>query len=107
MITDHKPLLPILSAKAEISSVAAACMQCLAIFLAAYRYDIEFKGTKIHANADNLSHLPMQEEDDLEVAATMFMVSFIDWLSITVSDIDTTTTKEPSLSLVLQYTLEG
>ena len=107
LITDHKPLLSILSAKAEVPSVAAARMQRWAVFLSAYSYEIEFKGTKMHANADSLSRLPMQEEDDSEVAATMFKVSLIDGLPITASDIATATTKDPSLSQVLQYTLEG
>ena len=68
LVTDHKPLLSILSAKAEVPSVAAARMQPWAIFLSAYSYDIEFKGTKMHANADSLSRLPMQEEDKPEVS---------------------------------------
>ena len=108
LVTDHKPLLSILSAKAEVPSVAAARMQRWAIFLSAYSYDIEFKGTKMHANADSLSRLPMQEEEDeSEVAATMLKVSLMDGLPITASDITAATTKDPSLSQVLQYTLEG
>ena len=87
LVTDHKPLLSILSAKAEVPSVAAACMQCWAIFLSAYSYDIEFKGTKMHANADSPSCLPMQEEDESEVVATMFKVSLMDGLLITASDL--------------------
>ena len=37
LITDYKPLLSILSAKAEVPSVTATCMQCWAIFLSAHR----------------------------------------------------------------------
>ena len=76
LITDHKPLLSILNPKAEVPSVAAACMQRWAIFLSAYNYNIEFKGTKTHANADSLSRLPIEDEDlGSEMAATMFKVS--------------------------------
>ena len=49
----------------------------------------------------------MQEEDDSEVAAITFKVSLIDGLHITASDIAAATTKDPRLSQVLQYTLEG
>ena len=52
LVTDHKPLILILSAKTAIPSVAAARMQRWAIFLSAYSYDIEYKGTKLHANAE-------------------------------------------------------
>ena len=82
-------------------------MQRWAIFLSAYSYSIEYKGTKRHANADSLSCLPMEDEDDSEVAATIFKVSLIDGLPVTASDIATATTKDPILAEVLQYTLEG
>ena len=95
LITEHKPLLSILSAKAEVPSVAAACMQDWAMFLSAYIYEIEFKSTIMHANTDSLSRLPMQEEDDSQVAATMFKVLLIDGLPITASDIPVATIKTP------------
>ena len=55
-------------------------MQRWAIFLSAYTYSIEYKGTKQHANADSLSHLPIEEEDQDAAAIAMFKVSFIDEL---------------------------
>ena len=61
----------------------------------------------MHTNADSLSHLPMQEKDDSEVAATMFKVLLIDGLPITASDIASATIKDTRLSHILQYTLEG
>ena len=89
--------------------MAAARMQRWTIFLSAYNYNIEFKGTKRHANANSLSRLPMEEEADSgsEVAATMFKVSFIDSLPITASDIAVATTKDPIIAQVYQYVLEG
>ena len=44
LVTDHKRLLSILSAKTAMPPVAAAHMQCWVIFLSAYSYDIEYKG---------------------------------------------------------------
>ena len=63
----------------------------------------------MHANADSLSRLPMEEEADSgsEVAATMFTVSFINSLPITASDIAAATTKDPIIAQVYQYVLEG
>ena len=108
LLTDHKPLLSILNAKAAIPSIAAARMQRWAIFLSAYSYNIEYKGTKMHANADSLSRLPVQEEDYEAAAATaMFKVSFIDGLPVTASDIAMETVKDVVLSRVYQYVLEG
>ena len=46
LVTDHKPLLTILGEKKGIPSMAAARLQCLAIKLSAYNYEIEFRSTK-------------------------------------------------------------
>ena len=75
-------------------------MQRWAIFLSAYSYDIEYKGTKLHANADSLSRLPVQGEEDQDTAATaMFKISFIEELPITATDIAAETKKDDVLSL--------
>ena len=108
LVTDHKPLLSILNAKAVIPSVAAVRMQRWSIFLSAYSYNIQYKGTKMHANADSLSCLPVQGEEDQDTAATrMFKISFIDKLSVTAADIATETCKDRVLSQVYQFVLEG
>ena len=73
-MTDHKPLLLlfILSTKANVPPITAARMQCWAIFLSAYDYNIEFRGTMKHADADSLSRLPLAEDDDADsVAASL------------------------------------
>ena len=47
-------------------SLAAARLQRWAILLSAYCYDIEFKPTGKHANADGLSRLPLDVEREKE-----------------------------------------
>ena len=59
LITDHKPLTTILSPKAGLPALAAARLQRWAIMLSAYQYDIEFRPTHKHGNADCLSRLPL------------------------------------------------
>ena len=62
--------------KSRVPSVTAAHMQCWEIFLSAYTYNIYYKGIKKHVNADSLSRLPVQGEEDQDAAATaMFKVS--------------------------------
>lgn len=107
LLTDHKPLLSILSTKANVPPITAARMQRWAIFLSAYDYNIEFRGTTKHANADSLSRLPLAEDDDADTIAAIFTVSLIDGLPITASDIATATAKDPTLMRVYQYVLEG
>ena len=59
LITDHKPLVTILGPKKGIPTLAAARLQRWALVLAAYQYDIEFRSTKEHCNADGFSRLPL------------------------------------------------
>ena len=59
LFTDHKPLTAILGPKKGIPSLAAARLQRWAILLSAYDYEIHFKPTTSHSNADGLSRLPL------------------------------------------------
>lgn len=54
LTTDHKPLTTILGPKQGVPTLAAARLQRWALMLAAYTYDIEFRPTGQHANADGL-----------------------------------------------------
>ena len=46
--------------------VTAAGLQRYALFLAGYDYQIEYKNTKVHSNADSLSRLPLKTEERAE-----------------------------------------
>ena len=59
LLTDHQPLTTILGPKKGIPPIAAARLQRWAVQLAAYTYDIQFKSTHDHGNADALSRLPL------------------------------------------------
>ncbi len=60
LITDHKPLLTILSPSKGTNATTAARLQRYALFLAGHDYTIEYKNTKCHGNCDSLSRLPMK-----------------------------------------------
>ena len=109
LITDHKPLLAILGPKKGIPPLAAARLQRWSILLSAYRYDIQFKSTSAHANADGLSRLPISDATmpDQSVEVSLFNVAQINFLPVTAQQIDRLTKTDPNLSKVLQYTREG
>ena len=74
--TDHKPLTYILGPKQGIPSLAVAHLQRWAVILSEYTYNIEYRSTGVHANADGLSRLPLpnnQPEDNSE-DVTVFMI---------------------------------
>ena len=102
LLTDHKPLIFILNPKSALPPISAARIQRWAIFLSAYDYSIEYKNTKAHANADSLSRLSMEgdEEDNVD---SVFKVSLVDGLPLTATNIAAETVKDSVLSHVYQY----
>ena len=59
LVTDHKPLTAIFGSKKGIPTPAAARLQRWALLLSAYDYDIQYRPTLAHSNADGLSRLPL------------------------------------------------
>ena len=60
--TNHKPLTTILGPNQGIPSLAAARLQRWAIQLAGYSYEIQFRPTTQHCNADGLSRLLLKDK---------------------------------------------
>lgn len=63
LITDCQPLTQIFSPYKGIPVHSANRMQHYSVFLQAYTYDIEYRNTKSHGNADALSRLPTSDPD--------------------------------------------
>ena len=57
LLTDHQPLVTILGPKVGVPPLAATRMQRWSLILAAYQYEIEYRESAEHANADALSRL--------------------------------------------------
>ena len=107
--TDHKPLTAIFGSKKGIPAMAAARLQRWAIQLASYRYEIKFRPTQEHANADGLSRLPL-EENNLKghyAEPGIFMVSQIECLPVTSTHLRSSTFGDKMLSKVYHYTKGG
>ena len=78
--------------------------------LSAYTYDIQFKPTKAHANADSLSRLPLPispRELNVISDASIFNMGQIDALPVTSTQVQHETKVDSILSKVLQYTKYG
>ncbi len=106
--TDHKPSLAILGSKKSLPTLAAAQLQRWAIFLLGYRYDLEFRPTGKHCNADALSRLPRRlkagEEGELDFGATACNLLQIETLPLSPRDLQQA---DPVLSVVLRYSRDG
>lgn len=108
LVTDHKPLTSILGPQKGISSVAAARLQRWAILLSAYQYDIEFRSTEAHGNADGLSRLPLPEGDEERPSESrQCNIRQISMLPMTSQEIRMAVQRDPILSKVRAHTLKG
>ena len=109
LITDHKPLTSILGPKNGIPPLAAARMQRWALLLSAYTYDIQFRSTKLHANADTLSRLPLPDQlpEGNPPDPTVFNMAQLDSLPVTAKDIATATRADRILCKLLRCLRKG
>lgn len=103
LITDHKALTTILGPKKGVPTLAAARLQRWAVTLSAYTYDIEYRKSEEHANCDFLSRLPLSTAEHEEEVN----FSFIDEIPINSRDIAEATRKDPVLSRIYDFVLNG
>ena len=109
LTTDHKPLMTILNPKKGIPSLAAARLQGWALFLSDCTYDIEFKFSHDHANADCLSRLPLEIKDSVDYldGIHLFNIAQMESLPVTCQQVQTATRNDPLLSKILLFTKQG
>ncbi|XP_057202332.1 uncharacterized protein K02A2.6 [Triplophysa rosa] len=111
LVTDHQPLLSIFSPQKGVPLTAAARMQRWALFLGGHRYQIEFKRTLRHANADGLSRLPLNGhglETTMEsTALDVFTLVQLENSPVTAEMIQRETRRDPTLSQVYTATQTG
>ncbi|UYV83445.1 K02A2.6-like, partial [Cordylochernes scorpioides] len=106
LITDHKPLVSILGPRAGIPTLSTSRLQRWGLTLAAYTYEIKFRRTQDHGNADLLSRLPV-ESDETPVLNQTFILSYVEDLPVTAAEIGVETKKDEVLSVVKRYTQQG
>ncbi len=110
LVTDHRSLTTILGPMTGVPSLPAARLQCWALLLLGYNYNIQFRTTQAHANADGLSRLPWptppvaKPEKPLE---SVFTVSQLQALLVSVAQLRRATCTNPILGRVYQYILRG
>ena len=108
LVTDHRALVRIFGDK-PIPEMTAGRLTRWALFLMNYDYEIEYRNTKEHANADMLSRLPktvihpVKERDEF---ADMFVLTMNETL-LNAELVASETKKDPILSKVLEFTLNG
>ena len=80
LVTDHKPLLTLFNENRAVPPQASGRIQRWALALAAYEYNLSFRSTSQHGNADAMSRLPLPEKpsDTALPAETILLVENLD-----------------------------
>ena len=109
IISDHKPLSYLLSPDKPVPPMASARLQRWALLLSAYDYDIRYRPGKSHANADTFSRLPLSTTptSTSEPGETVLLFECLSVAPLTVTDIRRGTDRDPLLSRIRTYTLQG
>ena len=114
LVTDHKPLLAIFSPDKNIPVFTAQRLQRWALMLMAYQYEIRFKPTAQHGNADGLSRLPMGQDasfdqtESREHAEIVHAVEKVfDGLPLSHKEIREATLIDETLKLIKKFLTSG
>jgi len=101
LITDHKPLTYIFAPKKEVPTLAALRLQRWSLILMAYQYDIEYRRSGDHGNADYLSRAPSKLDEKLGTEEKVNYFSHVGELPITAEEMDGRITQHQSWSHIL------
>ena len=108
ILTDHRPLVHIFGENKHLPAIATARIFRWALLLSQYQYKIQYKPGSSHMNADYLSRFPADPWEDWKDSATKQYTKQINSLSaITCLELADETRKDPVLSQVLKFTLDG
>ena len=104
--------LPLLQITNHFPALAAARLQRWALLLSAYNYNLEYRPTQAHGNADGLFWLPVVQvsagqPSQSSSESSIYNVCQVEYLPVTVMQLQRTTQYDPVLSKMLHYTKYG
>ena len=107
--SDHKPLMYLFGDSRGIPELISSRIQRWALTLSAYTYSIVYRAGSKLANADGLSRPPLPEAP-AEVPVppdTVLLLESLQVTPVTARQVKQWTARDPVLSRVLQFTLQG
>lgn len=108
IITDHKPLLTLLSPVKSVPQHCAARLQRWSLILASYDYKLEYRSTNAHSDADSMSRLPLPTTwSPKSVQSDCYFLSDEVVSCVDHEMIKKETLTDPVLSAVYRYVLDG
>ena len=108
IITDHRPLLTLLAPDKPAPMHTAARLQRWSLILSSYKYNLQFRKTSEHLDADCMSRLPLPHawNPQSENVECFFMDADV-ISTVTCDEIKKATHVDPVLSKVYTFVLNG
>jgi hypothetical protein len=103
LVTDHNPLLTIFGPNRELPSLAASRLHRWAMFLSSFLYDIEYRNTHRHGNADALSRLPLEDNQPVDIVVDNEVKAIMEEHPIISNWVRQKTSRDPELSSIIQF----
>ncbi|KAJ8375556.1 hypothetical protein SKAU_G00061360 [Synaphobranchus kaupii] len=107
LLTDHKPLRTILGPHTGIPAFAASRMQRWALLLSAHDYDIKYRKSELHGNADGLSRLPLPLTKPDSRHVDIFYFRGVEDAPVTAQQVRRIIRNDPVLAEVMDHIIKG
>ncbi|XP_024064460.2 LOW QUALITY PROTEIN: uncharacterized protein K02A2.6-like, partial [Terrapene carolina triunguis] len=107
LLTDQRPLTSIFGPYTGIPPLAASRMQRWALLLSAHTYEIKYRKSTLHGNADGLSRLPLPVKHQDSAQKEIFYFEQVENTPITATQIKKATRVDPLLSQVMDLVMHG
>ena len=98
LVTDHKPLLGLLSELEPIPSMCAARIQRWALLLSSYNYELIFRKGTLNGNADCMSRLPVTSVLPASKSGNYIRMMDLNTSPIIFDDVKSHLSKDPVIS---------
>lgn len=108
LITDHKPLAQIFKPQKGLPAYSAMRMQHYAVFLQAFNFNIKYRKSEDHGNADGFSRLPINETRTGEYdPIDVYQIDNLETLPVTAKEIIVEMRKDKELSKIIKALKQG
>lgn len=98
---DNKPVTQILSPEKGLPTLSATRMQHYAIYLSSFDYEIRYRKSSDHCNADALSRLPIAQTSVIPAEIDLIEVNLIENLPLTVTPLAEAMGKDETVSKLI------
>ncbi len=110
LITDHKPLLTIFGPKMQLPVYVATRLHHWSLFLSQFQYDVFYRKSEHHGNADALSRLRQNADrasTAVESQVNQVVSEQLEVIPVTANEIQKETVRDPVLCQVMQLMTSG